>query len=249
LSLTGRDHTRLEEVAAQVTPLSPRKTPPLVVPGDVTYGQDVRRIVTSSITALGGLDVLVNNAGIGVYGETERTSMADARAVFEVNLFAPLALSLEALPTMKAQRQGLLVNIASLAALRGVPYLSAYSASKAALAAWGQALGAELAGSGVSVLTVYPGYTETPFFAHEKQVGGARRPRGPYASAERVAQAVVRAIETGRQELVLSCQGRVLAALEALCPQLVGWMMAALARRLRTSTDPVADSQSLITES
>jgi NAD(P)-dependent dehydrogenase (short-subunit alcohol dehydrogenase family) len=209
----------------------------VVVPCDVTDREGVRSLCASVAGRLGGLDVLVNNAGICMYGPAEYGTAEDYQRVMTVNFFGALYATLEALPLMRRQGSGLIVNVSSVAGLHGVPYLAAYSASKAALAALGQSLRAELHGSGVRVLTVYPGYTRTPLFQHEKKLGGARRPRRGYADPRDVARSIVQAMEGDVQELVLSPEGRALSVLRGLVPALVQRAMRYLATHLRVNEE------------
>ncbi len=134
---------------------------------------------------------------------------------------------------MKAKRRGLIDNIGSLAAIHGAPYLGAYGASKAALAVLGQSLRAELAGYGIKILNVYPGYTCTNIFANEKKLGGARRPAGRYAPAARVARAVVKAIERETPEMVLTVEGKTMSLVKGALPRLVQTAMKRIALTLR----------------
>ncbi len=138
---------------------------------------------------------------------------------------------LEVLPFMKRQGRGLIVNVSSVAAMRGVPYLGAYGASKAALVALSQSMRAELAGSGVGVMLVYPDYTESAIFENETKVGGGRRPEGPFAPTAEVAEAIVKGIEDDARELILSSRGRKLAVLSRLAPSFVERAMCRLRGR------------------
>jgi len=113
----------------------------------------------------------------------------------------------------------------------GVPYLAAYCASKAALVVLSQSLRAELHGSGVRVMLVYPGYTESEIFEREKRVGGARRPSGKYAPAAEVAEAIARGIETdarGVATLTLARPEKHQLADPALAARLLGVGMGTL---------------------
>lgn len=231
LVLAARRFEALEALAAGIAPA------PLVVRCDVTDAAQVEALVEAARGALGGVDALVNNAAASVYGDAERTAVEDFERLMAVNFFGPLRATLALLPDMRRQGDGLIVNIASLAALHGVPYLGAYAASKAALAALSQSLRAELAGTGVRVLTVYPGYTRTPLFTREKKVGGARRPSRGYVPAETVARAIVRAIEQDRRELVLSLRGRLLNVLRGVLPAFVDQVMQHIAARLRVNKE------------
>jgi len=231
--MTSRDLVRLENAARELSHAFPRSPAPVTVQSDVTDQDSARRLIRTCVDDLGGVDILVNNAGIGVYGDAVRTSLEDFREVMEVNFFGGLRCVLEALPVMRKAGRGHIINIASVAAKHGVPYLAAYSASKAAVVALSQSLRAELARDGISVMIVYPGYTETEFFRKEKKVGGGRRPEKPYAPAEKVARAIVRAFQKEKRDLVLSFEGKALGPLQNFFPRLVEAAMKRVAARLR----------------
>ncbi len=233
LALAARRAECLENVAADINTAFSHLPMPLVFPCDVAIRENVSRLIETSIQQMGGIDILVNNAGIGVYGNTEKTSISDFRSIMDVNFFGSVHCILEVLPHMKRKGQGHIVNIASVAAKHGVPYLGAYGAGKAALVALSQSLRAELSGSGISVVVAYPGYTQTEFFDKEKRVGGGRRPPGPYVSPEIVAKSIIRGIEKNRHEIVLSIEGKVLSSIQGILPRLADKAMARIAHRLR----------------
>jgi uncharacterized oxidoreductase len=132
------------------------------VAADVATSEGRAATLGAAISNLGGLDVLVNNAGGVRAGRLEDTSEAEIRAMIEVDLVAPILLTRAALPALRASGAGLVVNITSGIALFGVPFYATYAATKAGLARFGEALRRELKGEGVHVLTVYPGGTDTP---------------------------------------------------------------------------------------
>lgn len=233
LALTSRRFYRLQELAKEIASAFPRIPTPLIISCDIANRESIDRLIDGCVNELGGIDILINNAGISVYGATERTTSEDFHSVMAVNFFGALHCMLEVIPDMKRLGEGLIVNIASLAAIHGVPYLGAYCASKAALVAISQSLRAELSKSGVSIMIVYPGYTQTNIFRSEKKVGGAHRPEGPYVPAAKVAEAIVRAIEAGERDLVLSSVGRALTLSQGLLPRLVDRAMERIASRLR----------------
>jgi short-subunit dehydrogenase len=235
--LTSRRLDLVEKVAEEINNAFPDTMIPVAIDCDVTNRKEVRKVIQFCVEHYGGVDILINNAGIGVYGACENTSLEDLHSLMEVNYFGPVHFIHESLPLMREAKKGLIVNISSLAAKHGVPYLAAYGASKAALAAFGQSLHAELAGSGISVLTVYPGYTQTDFFRKEKKLGGARRPAEPYAPPQKVGEAVVRAIEKEKQELILSAQGKALILGQRSIPWLVRKGMQRIARNLRDNKE------------
>jgi short-subunit dehydrogenase len=232
IGLVARNRGRLVEVAEDIAKLYPVGPKPLVYSCDVGRMLSVSKLVRDFDLHYGGIDILINNAGTGVYGDVEKTTMKDFNMVMAVNYYGAANCMLKTLPVMK-KMGGVIVNITSVAARYGVPYLGAYGASKAALVALSQSLRAELSQSGVSIMIVYPGYTQTAFFDHEKKVGGARRPRGPFMSPEKVAQAISNAMIHGKDDLVLSREGKALTFSQRFLPWLVDIGMARIAQKLR----------------
>ncbi|NIM58352.1 MAG: SDR family NAD(P)-dependent oxidoreductase [Candidatus Aminicenantes bacterium] len=232
LALTARRLKTLRKVSDEIKDAFPDVQAPLLIPCDVSDREDAIKLVKKCVDHLGGIDILINNAGIGVYGKAEMTALDDFRSVMEVNFFGSVNLILEVLPHMKKTGGGLIINIASVAAMHGVPYMGAYCASKAALVALSQSLRAELATSGISIMIVYPGYTQTNFFRVEKKVGGARRPAGRYVPAKKVARSIVNAIENERQDLVLTLEGKALKFSKVFIPWLAEGAMQRIAYKL-----------------
>jgi NAD(P)-dependent dehydrogenase (short-subunit alcohol dehydrogenase family) len=113
--------------------------------------------------ALGGIDVLVNNAGYGIVGAVEETSLAEIRSQFEVNVFAPVALIQAVLPAMRARQSGTIVNITSVSGLAVWAGTGVYCASKHAFEAIGESLAEEVAPFGVAVINVAPGGMRTDY--------------------------------------------------------------------------------------
>jgi short-subunit dehydrogenase len=216
VALVGRDPARLDAALEQLQ--SPAAALDLVC--DVTDDRAVGRMIRDAAQLLGRIDVLVNCAGHGVRGLAQNTTLEDARALVETNYLGAVRTSLEVLPRFIQQGTGVIVNVASVAGLYGVPGLAAYGASKAALVAFGQALRAEVGHCGIRVINVYPDYTKTPFFTHEKLVGGAFPPNGRHATAQSVARRIVRALEGGSDEVVLSARGWLLRLLSGVWPGL-----------------------------
>src|SRR5204863_302960 len=120
----------------------------------------VTRAVAQAVERLGGLDVLVNNAGVGDAHDAGEAPDDSAEAIVDINLFGAWRVTAAALPALLESR-GRVINVASGLALVNVPFASAYAASKRALAAWSDALRMEYGGT-ISVTTVYPGYIRTP---------------------------------------------------------------------------------------
>jgi short-subunit dehydrogenase len=196
------------------------------VAGDVTSPLDRERALQTCERKLAGLDVLVNNAGIGVIRPFSENSEEDLRRVFEVNFFAPAELIRRALPLLKAGTTPLIVNVGSVLGHRAVPRKSEYCASKFALHGLSDALRAELARDGIDVLLVSPSTTASEFF--QKAAGGSDAANKPVRgmSPQSVARHIVRAMRAGRHEVILSAGGKALVWLDRLCPPLANWLVA-----------------------
>lgn len=121
--------------------------------------------VAAAIAECGPIDVLVNNAGVGLFGALEATSMAAARAVFETNTFGVIAMTRAVVPQMRARRSGVIVNITSSAVLTPMPLVAVYTASKLAVEGFTASLAHELAEFDVAVKLVQPGYGPGTAFA------------------------------------------------------------------------------------
>ena len=138
-------------------PASPRLR---IVALDLLDPDSVRRAVEES----GAIDVLVNNAGVGLMGIFESTPMATLREVFDTNLFGAMAMTQAVLPQFRQRGAGVIINVSSATTYTALPLLAAYTASKAALNAWTASLALELEALGVRAHLVLPGRSpETPF--------------------------------------------------------------------------------------
>jgi short-subunit dehydrogenase len=131
--------------------------------GDVTDDASVAELVDEVISDAGRIDLLVNNAGIGLLGGAEESSIAQAQALFDVNLFGVLRVTNAVLPTMRRQRSGRIINMSSVLGLIPAPYSALYSATKHALEGYSESLDHELRAFGIRVVLVEPAYTRTSF--------------------------------------------------------------------------------------
>ena len=132
-----------------------------ILPLDVTDPESI----AEAVAAAGPIDVLVNNAGIGVVGAFEATPMAHIRKVFETNTFGTMAMTQSVIPQMRARRSGAIVNVTSSVTLAPMPLAAAYTASKQAIEGFTGSLSHELGAFGVRVRLVEPGYAPTTRFA------------------------------------------------------------------------------------
>jgi short-subunit dehydrogenase len=132
-----------------------------LLPLDVTSQESVNSCVSTVLERAGRIDVLVNNAGVGLIGAEEETSIEEARALFDANLFGVARMVNAVLPAMRARHSGLIINFGSLGATLPVPFHGYLSASKAAVTTYSDALRLELKHLGVDVSVVEPGFTAT----------------------------------------------------------------------------------------
>jgi NAD(P)-dependent dehydrogenase (short-subunit alcohol dehydrogenase family) len=148
---------------------------------DVTSDEDVPRAIDEIVRAESRLDVVVNNAGFGIAGAVEDTSVAEARAQFETNVFGAMRVCSAALPHMRRQGDGLVVNMSSIAGQVPVPFQGIYSASKAALESLTEAMRMEVLPFGVRVALLEPGDFNTGFTAGRVRAAAADE-RSAYAA-------------------------------------------------------------------
>lgn len=134
-----------------------------MLPCDVTDDASVAHLVAEVLARAGRIDLLVNNAGIGIVGAAEETSPLQAKALFDVNFFGVLRMTNAVLPTMRRQGSGRIVNIGSLLGLIPSPYNAIYSASKHAVEGYTESLDHELRSLGIRAVVVEPSYTNTRF--------------------------------------------------------------------------------------
>jgi short-subunit dehydrogenase len=172
-----------------------RRLPTTRTPGiesltcDVTSDESVKVAVGQVLTKTGRIDLLVNNAGVGLFGGAEESSVEQARSLFDVNLFGVMRMTNAVLPTMRRQRSGRIVNISSIMGLIPAPFWAVYAASKHALEGYSESLDHEIRGSGVRVVLIEPAYTRSSF---EDNAYRGDRQLDVYQSARSNAEAAFR---------------------------------------------------------
>lgn len=192
------------------------------VAGDIADHELRSQLIEQAERRWGGLDVLINNAGVSAHGRFADSDEKTLRQIMEVNLFAAVELTRAALPTLRSGRDPAIVNMGSILGHRGVPYNSEYCASKFALRGWSEAIRAELVSDGIDVLLVSPGTTDTEFFEHLVAARGTPPWQSSRAiSPEAVARQVVAALERGRREIFPNWHGRALVGVNRLIPRAV----------------------------
>lgn len=196
LTLVARRKARLEALAEEL-PGEHR-----VLPADLADLEAADRVAREAVDAGGPIDGLINNAGVQIVRPTARTTAEEGEWLFRIDTLAPFRLIHALLPPMLERGAGYIVNIASLAAVVPTAGMFHYSAAKAALAGGSEALASELRGTGVRVLTVYPGPVETDMAAaavthYQKDPTGAM----PVGTPDVLARKVVDAMRRGRPRL------------------------------------------------
>ena len=156
---------------------------------DVTSDESVKAAVSEVLSKTGRIDLLVNNAGVGLVAGAEESSVEQAKSLFDVNLFGVFRLTNAVLPTMRRQGSGRIVNISSVMGLIPAPFMALYAASKHALEGYSESLDHEIRATGVRVVLVEPAYTRTSF---EGNVYQADQQLDVYQSARTNAEGVLR---------------------------------------------------------
>ncbi len=189
----------------------------VAVVGDVTEPSTRQSLIDRCVDEWGGIDLLINNAGIGAMGRFDEADSQRLRRIFEVNFFSIAELTRDAIPWLKKGSQPMIVNISSVLGHRAAPLKSEYSSSKFAIHGLSDAIRAELARDGIDVLLVSPSTTDSDFFdsAIEDTAKRNWKRRGAM-SPEKVASKTIWAIKRGRHEIILSWGGRMLVWLDRL---------------------------------
>ena len=130
---------------------------------DVSQDDSVAKLIEEVVSKAGRIDLLVNNAGVGLVGGAEESSIAQAQALFDVNLFGALRVINATLPTMRRQGKGRIINLSSVLGLIPAPYSALYASTKHAIEGYSESLDHELRPFGIRVVLVEPAYTRTSF--------------------------------------------------------------------------------------
>lgn len=252
LTLLARDEEELARAADDIRTRQPFADV-LTASADVRRRYEAERAVAQTIERYGRIDVLINNAGIIQVGPLDHMKLADYEDAMNTHFWGPLYMIVAALPQMRHQGEGRIVNISSIGGRIGVPHLVPYSASKFALVGLSDGMRAELSRDNIIVTTVCPGLMRTgsPINAMFK----GQRPQEyawfaiadslPLASidARRAARQIVEACRRGDAELVITMQAKMAILARTLAPELFGDIMA-LTNALLPGPTPGGDAAS-----
>ena len=182
------------------------------VSADVSNEQDCKRFIDSTIQTFGGIDILINNAGISMRALVSETDLSTIKKVMDVNFWGTVYCTKFALNSI-IERKGTIVGISSIAGYRGLPGRSGYSASKFAVNGWLEALRTEMMDKGVNVMWVSPGFTTSNI--RNVALNNEAKPQGEspmdedkMMTAEECAYYIIKAIEKRKRTLVLTFTGK-----------------------------------------
>jgi short-subunit dehydrogenase len=216
--LCARRADRLEAVAAEIVAAGGDALP---VVADVTQPGDMQMLVDRAVERFGRLDVMICNAGFGIYGVIDDVTPDQMRRLVDVNYHGTFNAARASMPVFRRQRRGHLVIVSSIVGKRGVPYMGAYAATKFAQVGLAECLRAEVAGSGIHVSVVFPISTDTDFFeVMTRESGTATRATGPRQQPADVAEAIARSLDRPAAEVYPYAPARGLALINAIAPAL-----------------------------
>lgn len=220
IALVARNRAALEKIA---------QPGDLIIAADLLEPSSRQTVVQQTIDRFGRIDILINNAGVGLSAPAWRADLNDVRRMFELNFFAALELSQHAARDMRSRRNGMIVNIGSVAGKITMPWFTLYSSSKFALGAMTNGMRMELKSSGIGTMLVCPGFVRTEFHKHVlggPPPGALKRGRPAEVTAEQVAQATADGVERGARTVVVPRLAWLLVMASRLFPATVDRMLA-----------------------
>ncbi len=227
LVLLARNEDRLSEVAEQIKQADLVENCQVVaIIGDVTDPSTRHRALVTCREELGGLDILINNAGVGAYGRFVEVSPDRLRTLMEVNLFAAAEFIREATPLLRKGNDPAIVNMGSILGCRGIPFSSEYCASKFALHGLSESIRPELEKIGIELNLVAPGTTETEFKQNVVDAQGTPPwTRSGGVSADWVAKRTINALQKRRRLIIPNPVGRLMVCANRIAPRLLDRFM------------------------
>jgi len=219
VSTCGRDHDKLYKLQREYA-----SYPFHTVVADVSSENDCRHFIESTLKVFGGIDILINNAGISMRSLFKHAEIDVIRKVMDINFFGAVYCTKYAINSL-IQRKGTVVGISSIAGYRGLPGRSGYSASKFALQGWLEAIKTELAEDGVHVMWVSPGFTTSnirnaALNDRGQQQGESPMDENKMMTAEECARHILNAVRKKRRSLVMTFTGKETVFMQKFFPGL-----------------------------
>ncbi len=266
--LAARSVDKIDRLAAQLRANYGVRV--LAIPTDMTDSHSVQAMIERTERILGGVDILINNAGLGASGAVAVMPEETMRYIFDVNVYGVVRGMQAAIPALRRRGGGAIVNVGSIVSFMALPQLgphgasSTYAASKFAMRAYSLAARAELAGENIRVITVYPGLTQSEFSRNVRRLGGlgapARKPaqpstpeapkqpgglfdrarRGLAVPAEKVADRTLTAIRRNQREVYISWWDRLTVGLITRYPGLFDQAMSRAVPAMGGAEPPAA---------
>jgi short-subunit dehydrogenase len=231
--LAARREARLEQLAERIRNVGGEALP---VPTDLTEPKQITHLVQETLSNFGRIDILVNIAGWGHYDWFEELSEQTLRQQYEVNILGMAELIRQVLPTMKAQRSGIIINMSSYSSRISVPPLTVYSSTKYAVEGLSDGLRRELAPWGIKVIRVHPSaVTGTEFKEKAIANGGVEYSTVPIGkvSREEVAKAIIKLVQEPRRSLFIGHVYDVPVITNSLFPGFIDWISNAWVKKER----------------
>lgn len=247
VGILARDAQELSDAKEELAP----RGEVLTIQCDLVDGLQIQSAIRQMLQRFGRIDVLINNAGIIEVGPLDHLKMPDFDRAMRIHLWAPMILTMQVIPHMRAIGGGRIINISSIGGKVAVPHLASYCTSKFALTGFGDAIRAEVAADKIYLTTVTPGLMRTgsDVFAKFKGDHSAEYAWFSFASrmpiisisVERAASKILAAARRGRSALIMPWPAYVVIALNGLFPNLTGWMMKAVNRCLPSRINSTGD--------
>ncbi len=227
--VAARRRDRLEDVVNEVESAGGKA---LAIESDIGDESQVQRFVVKTLEHFGRIDVLINNAGIGLFATVDETTPEQMERLWRVNFMGTFHAIQNVLPIMFKQQSGQIIVVASMSGRRGAALKSAYCATKFAQIGLLESLRMELLHTNIKCTLIFPGATETEFFQVIENPGKRdARLYGAVQSAEQVAAEILNAIEKPRTEVVTQRFGRLQILLNAFSPDFTDWLVSRTVKR------------------
>ena len=230
LVLAARTEDKLKAVADSMPGF---KDNLLIVPTDITQEHDRQHLLDRAVERFGGLDVVINNAGIASWGHFADSTEEILRQIMDVNFFAPAELIRKAIPILTSGNQPAVVNVSSMCGRRAMPAWPEYSASKYALCGLTEALRGELARFDIDILLIVPGLTKSDFSQHFLRTDGkAKIDFDKGMPPDVVAASIVKSLRKNKTETWIGSDTQWMLRVNRWLPRLVDYLLARKVKKL-----------------
>ena len=238
--VSARRDEALDTLVEEIKSSGGEATP---IAADVSIYSDVEALAQGALAAYGRIDTWVNNAGVLLVGEFEKTDLNEARRLFDVNYWGELYGCKVVLPIMRRQGGGTIVNVTSMTATRPLPLMSVYSSSKAAINGLSDAIRTEIKGSGINLSVVMPASIDTPLYQHARtKEGVSPRPAPPIYPPSEVARAIEMCATSSKRNVIAGPAGVAFHVGNFFMPAVLDKALAAVGRKVELTNNPEPSS-------